>query len=163
MRQRITKYRGVGLAIIVMTLIVMGVAYAQDSVKRATSYAPVDIKEDFASIMARMKAAKPEIMKRQMDLLNERYDLSDHPAKGVTMSRGKAVQEGVRIRLLKGMTWEKLAAMSPDEIREKGLFPAGFFPLPFPNHPEGGMLFPKFQIDEIKKQEERDQIGRAHV
>ncbi|MDP2268248.1 MAG: cytochrome B6, partial [Deltaproteobacteria bacterium] len=26
----------------------------------------------------------------------------------------------------------------------------------FPNHPEGGMLFPKFQIDEIKKQEERD-------
>ena len=156
MRQRITKYRGVGLAMLVMTLIVMGVAYAQDTGKGATSYAPVDIKEDFASIMARMTAAKPEIMKRQMDLLNERYDLSDRPAKGVTMSRGKAVQEGVRIKLPKGMTWEKLAAMSPEEIREKDLFPAGFFPLPFPNHPEGGMLFPKFQIDEIKKQEGRD-------
>jgi cytochrome c peroxidase len=103
-----------------------------------------------------MKAAKPEIMKRQMDLLNLRYDLSNRPAKGVTMSRGKAVQEGVRIKLLKGMTWEKLAAMSPEEIREKDLFPAGFFPLPFPNHPEGGQLFPKFLIDEIKKQEERD-------
>jgi cytochrome c peroxidase len=141
---------------LVMALIGMGAAYAQDSGRGATSYAPVDIKEDFASIMARMKAAKPEIMKRQMDLLNLRYDLSDRPAKGVTMSRGKAVQEGVRIKLLKGMTWEKLAAMSPDEIREKGLFPAGFFPLPFPNHPEGGMLFPKFQIDEIKKQEGRD-------
>jgi cytochrome c peroxidase len=72
------------------------------------------------------------------------------------MSRGKAVQEGVRIKLLKGMTWENLAAMSPEEIREKGLLPAGFFPLPFPNHPEGGMLFPKFQIDEINKQEGRD-------
>ena len=156
MRQRITKYRGVGLAMLVMTLIVMGVAYAQDSGKGATSYAPVDIKEDFASIMARMTAAKSEIMKRHMDLLNERYDLSNRPANGVTMSRGKAVQEGVRIKLLKGMTWENLAAMSPEEIREKGLFPAGFFPLPFPNHPEGGMLFPKFQIDEIKKQEERD-------
>jgi len=141
---------------LVMALIGMGAAYAQASGRGATSYAPVDIKEDFASIMARMKAAKPEIMKRQMDLLNLRYDLSDRPAKGVTMSRGKAVQEGVRIKLLKGMTWEKLAAMSPDEIREKGLFPAGFFPLPFPNHPEGGMLFPKFQIDEIKKQEGRD-------
>jgi cytochrome c peroxidase len=156
MRQRITKYRGVGLAVLVMTLIVMGVAYAEDSGKRATSYSPVDIKEDFASIMARMKAAKPEIMKRQMDLLNLRYDLSNRPAKGVTMSRGKAVQEGVRIKLLKGMTWEKLATMRPEEIREKDLFPAGFFPLPFPNHPEGGMLFPKFLIDEINKQEGRD-------
>jgi cytochrome c peroxidase len=141
---------------LVMTLIVMGVAYAQDSGKGVTSYAPVDIKENFASIMARMTAAKPEIMKRHMDLLNERYDLSNRPANGVTMSRGKAVQEGVRIKLLKGMTWENLAAMSPEEIREKGLLPSGFFPLPFPNHPEGGMLFPKFQIDEIKKQEERD-------
>ena len=46
--------------------------------------------------------------------------------------------------------------MTPEEIREKGLFPAGFLPLPHPNHPEGGMLFPKFHIDEIKKQEGRD-------
>ena len=46
--------------------------------------------------------------------------------------------------------------MSPDEIKDKGLFPKGFLPLPHPNHPEGGMLFPKFHIDEIKKQEGRD-------
>jgi cytochrome c peroxidase len=46
--------------------------------------------------------------------------------------------------------------MEPAQIREQGLFPAGFLPLPHPNHPEGGMLFPKFQIDELKKQEERD-------
>ena len=72
------------------------------------------------------------------------------------MSRGKPVQEGVRAKLPAGMTWEKLAGMSPEEIREKGLFPAGFFPLPHPNHPEGGMLFPKFHIEEIKKQEARD-------
>lgn len=156
MRRRITKYRGAGSAILVMTLMVMGAAYAADAGKRATSYAPVDIKEDFASIMARMKAAKPAVEKKHMDLLNLRYDLSNRPAKGVTMSRGKAVQEGVRIKLSKGMTWEKLAVMSPEEIREKDLFPAGLFPLPFPNHPEGGMLFPKFLIDEIKKQEGRD-------
>jgi cytochrome c peroxidase len=141
---------------LVMTLIVIGVAYAQDSGKGLTSYAPVDIKEDFASIMARMKAAKPGVEKKHMDLLNLRYELSNRPATGVTMSRGKAVQEGVRIKLPKGMTWEKLAARSPEEIREKDLFPAGLFPLPFPNHPEGGMLFPKFQVDEIKKQEGRD-------
>lgn len=121
-----------------------------------SSYAPVVAKEDFATTMRRMSAEKPGIMQRQMALLNERYDLSNKPAKGVTMSRGKPVQEGVRARLSKGITWNELAALSPDEIREKGLFPQGFLPLPHPNHPEGGMLFPKFHIDEIKKQENRD-------
>lgn len=117
---------------------------------------PVDIKEPFAKTMARMKAAKPEVMKRQMDLLKERYDLSNRPAKGVTMSGGKAVQEGVRAKLPKGMTWEKLANMTPEEIRKEDLWPIGFLPLPHPNHREGGMVFPKFHIDEIKKQEGRD-------
>jgi cytochrome c peroxidase len=106
--------------------------------------------------MARMKAAKPAIEKRQADLLGERYDLSDRPAAGVTMERGKALQEGIRVKLPEAMTWEKLASMSPEEIREKNLFPKGFYPLPHPNHPEGGMLFPHFEIDEIKKQDGRD-------
>jgi cytochrome c peroxidase len=155
MRRRITGYLGVGVATIGL-MFVTGVARAQTTGTQPTSYMTVDIKESFASIMARMTAAKPEIMKRQMDLLNQRYDLSDRPAQGVTMSRGKAVQEGVRVKLPKGVTWEALSTMSPDEIRAKDVFPSGFFPLPFPNHPEGGALFPKFQIEEIKKQEARD-------
>jgi cytochrome c peroxidase len=145
-----------------MVLLLLGVARAQEESAKArpagrkTSYAPVVINEDFASIMARMQAAKPEIMRKQMDLLKQRYDLEDRPAKGVTMSRGKPIQEGVRIRLPDGVTWEQLADLSPEEIREKGIFPAGFYPLPHPNHAEGGMLFPKFHIDEIKRQEGRD-------
>jgi cytochrome c peroxidase len=124
--------------------------------KKETSYAPVVITEKFATVMARMRAAKPQIMKRQLALLRERYDLADKPAKGVTMSGGKAVQGGVRVKLPEDMTWEKLAEMTPKEIRAKNLFPKGFLPLPHPNHPEGGMLFPKFHIDEIKRQEGRD-------
>jgi len=139
-----------------MTLILLGIIYAQESRKRETSYSPVVISEDFETIMTRMKAAKSGVMKRQMDLLNERYDLSNRPVVGVTMSRGKPIQERVRVKLPPGMTWERLAAMSPDEILEKDLFPAGFFPLPHPNHPEGGMVFPNFHIEEIKKQEGRD-------
>ena len=54
------------------------------------------------------------------------------------------------------MTWDKLAAMSPEDIKQKNLWPAGFYPLPHPNHPEGGMVFPEFHIKEIKKQEGRD-------
>jgi cytochrome c peroxidase len=121
-----------------------------------TSYMPVDIKEDFATTMNRMQAAKPAIEQRQQQLLEERYDLSNHPASGITMSRGKPIQAGVRVKLPKGTTWESLSRSSAQDIRTKGLFPAGFMPLPHPNHPEGGMVFPKFHIDEIKKQEQRD-------
>ncbi len=132
----------------------MNTTYADD--KLMSSYSPVVITKPFAKTMAEMKQAKPKVMERQMKLLNERYDLSDRPAKGITMSRGKPVQEGVRTKLAGGMTWEKLASMSADEIREKGLFPKGFMPLPHPNHREGGMVFPQFHIDEIKKQTSRD-------
>jgi cytochrome c peroxidase len=117
---------------------------------------PVDIKQDFATTMKKMQTAKPAIDQRQQKLLEERYDLSNRPANGVSMSRGKAIQAGVRVKLAKGTTWDALSRMPAQDIRAKGLFPAGFMPLPHPNHPEGGMLFPKFHIDEIKKQEGRD-------
>ena len=134
----------IGLAIATLTLMILSIStFAQSPSRGESSYSPVVIKESFGAVMARMKAAKPEVMKRQMDLLNERYDLSNRPATGVTMSRGKAVQEGIRIRLPAGMSWEKLAGMSPEEIREKGVFPAGLFPLPHPNHPEGGDALPQ--------------------
>jgi cytochrome c peroxidase len=123
----------------------------------ANSYAPVVIQEDFDKTVARMSAAKPEIMARQMKLIEERYDLSDRPAQGVAMTRGKPVQEGVRAKLSDEVkSWEDLAAMSPDEIRHQGLWPKGFLPLPHPNQAEGGMVFPKHHIDEILKQEGRD-------
>ncbi|MGI8965725.1 MAG: cytochrome B6, partial [Limisphaerales bacterium] len=121
-----------------------------------SSYAPVVDKEPFSETLARMKAEKPAVMKKQMDLLQQRYDLRNDPAPGVTMAAGKPIQQGVRAKLKKEMTWDKLAAMAPAEILEKDLFPDGFFPLPHPHHAEGGMVFPKFHIDEIKKQEARD-------
>ncbi len=142
--------------LVVLAAVVLPVAAAAEEPAKASSYAPVAIGEDFTAIMTRMTAAKPDIEKRQATLLQERYDLSDRPAKGVTMSKGKPIQEGVRAKLPAGVTWDALAAMRPDEIRDKNVFPAGFLPLPHPNHPEGGMVFPKFHIDEIKKQEGRD-------
>ena len=41
----------------------IGLAYAQQEQRGATSYAPVDIKEPFTSIMTRMKAAKRDVEK----------------------------------------------------------------------------------------------------
>jgi cytochrome c peroxidase len=133
----------------------LGSLLAQDK-KQASSYMPVDIHETFSAIYSRMTAAKPEITRRHLALLEQRYDLSDRPAQGVTMSRSKPLQQGVRVKLTTGVTWDQLAKMSPEQIKERGLFPAGFEPLPHPNHTEGGMVFPKFEIDEMKKQEGRD-------
>ena len=135
---------------------ISGVAQGQQPGAARSSYLPVVAKDTPTAIQRQMEAAKPEIMKRQLELLNDRYDLSNRPAVGITMSRGKSVQDGARTKLLVGASWDTLGAMTPDEIRDKELFPPGFMPLPHPNHPEGGMLFPKFHIDEIKKQEDRD-------
>jgi cytochrome c peroxidase len=145
------------LAALALLLTPVGEANAADDGPTTSSYSPVVIMEPLPKIMMRMSKAKEEIMKRQKALLEERYDLTNRPAEGVMMSGGrKPVQEGVRVKLPKGITWEALAGMSPGEIKEKGLWPKGFYPLPHPNHKEGGMLFPKFHIDEILKQEGRD-------
>ena len=116
---------------------------------------PVVDKEDFSTTHDRMSAAKAEIMKRQTDLLAERYDLSNRPAQGVVMDRKKPVQEGVRVKLPAGVTWAQLASMTPEQIRDRDLYPQGFQPLPHANHPEGGMVFPSFEIQELLKQEQR--------
>ena len=136
--------------------LLLGSAVAQEMSKPPTSYSPVVMSESFETTVQRMSAAKDQVMQRQMNLLKDRYNLGDCPAEGVTMSRGKPVQTGVRVKLPEGMTWEKLAEMSPAEIREQGLWPKGLLPLPHPHHEEGGMVFPQFHIDEIKKQESRD-------
>ena len=129
-------------------------SYAAEA-EKSTSYSPVVITESFDAIMQRMRAEKPAIRDAHMNLLEQRYDLSDKPAENLTMTRGKPIQTGVRIKLAEG-SWEELAKLSPEQIREQKRFPAGFMPLPHPNHPEGGMVFPQFQIDEVNTIEGRD-------
>jgi len=121
-----------------------------------SSYMPVSGKEDFDATFKKFSAGKNDVMRRQRSLLESRYDLGDRATPHAKMSRGKPIQAGVRVKLPQGVTWQQLAAMSPDEIRRRGLWPKGFLPLPHPFHQEGGMVFPKFHIDEIKKQEGRD-------
>lgn len=131
-------------------------AAAAAAVPPTSSYLPVKIEEPFATIRRRLEQAKPGTSQTHQGLLAERYDLANRPADHVTMTRGKPVQQGVRARLQPGLTWEKLAALTPEEICAQDLFPAAFRPLPHPNHPEGGMVFPHFVIEELNRQEQRD-------
>lgn len=143
-----------GLLAVLVPAAVTGIAaIAQEGM----SYTPVVITEEFDAIRKRLSGEKAKFERRQRELLERRYDLSDRPAKGVTMTRGKPVQEGVRVKLPKGVnSWDELSAMTPDEIRKKNLWPEGFMPLPHPKHEEGGMVFPQFVIDSVKKEEQRD-------
>jgi cytochrome c peroxidase len=112
--------------------------------------------ETFAQVKARMESERAAIEARFRALLEERYDLSDRPAAGVTTSRGTPVQGGVRTKLKAGTDWAALASLPPADVRARDLWPAGFLPLPHANHPEGGMLFPQHHIDEVLRQTGRD-------
>jgi cytochrome c peroxidase len=122
-----------------------------DATYRPLPTQPLDV------VKAIDEADKPQVMRRQADLLAQRYDLSDRPMQGVMMSGGrKPVQDGVRVRLSPGTTWDALAAMSPSDIRAQGLLPAGFMPLPHVKQPAGGQVFPDEEIEQIRRQEGRN-------
>lgn len=147
----------IGLAIFIV--LVAGSAKAQipkDVDPLVETYMEVAVEDSFETIMKQDVSDRPKFMKRQKELLERRYDLGDRPSKDVMMSGGrKPIQTVVRVKLPKEMTWEKLAGMTPEEIREKDLFPEGFLPLPHVKHETGGQVFPEDHIKEIERMEKR--------
>jgi cytochrome c peroxidase len=112
--------------------------------------------ETFEAMRAKDKAGKTAVMARQRKLLEERYDLSARVSDRVKMSRGKPIPVGPATRLPRGTNWEALARLAPAEIRDKGLFPKGFLPLPHPHHEVGGMVFPQAEIKLLPRLERFD-------
>jgi cytochrome c peroxidase len=110
----------------------------------------------FESVRAKDKADKKGVMARQQALLQERYDLAKRVDDKVKMSRGKPISVGPATRLPEGMTWDKLGELSPDDIKDKGVFPKGFLPLPHPKHLVGGMVFPQMTIKLLPRLERFD-------
>jgi cytochrome c peroxidase len=152
---------GLAVSVVLVSLMIPSVARAQQS-RDATpsSYdqiAPVLRGEvTLQAVMAKDKADKESVMARQQKLLEERYDLAPRPDAKVTMSRGKPIPVGPTAKLPEGMTWDQLAAMSCEEVRDKGVFPKGFLPLPHPKHEAGGMVFPQTEIKLLPRLERFD-------
>jgi len=90
--------------------------------QRPSSYSP-SIEEPFSVVLARDKAAKSRVMAAHQKLMEERYDLARRVDSKVTMTRGKPIPVGPTARLKGGITWEQLSKLSPDEIKDKNLFP----------------------------------------
>src|SRR5260370_34581032 len=126
MQRRVAILGWTGLGGLCGGLLLYGLGAAeapQTQTPAGKTYFPV-VEQDFAKVRADDQAAKPTVMQRQQALLAERYDLSNRPAPGLMMSGGrKAVQQGVRVKLPAGLTWERLAALSADESLGKELFP----------------------------------------
>jgi cytochrome c peroxidase len=120
------------------------------------TYLPVVPTKTFEEVHQQDTADKPNVMNAQQALLEGRYDLRNNPSDVQMSGQRKAVQQGVRVKLHGGATWQSLAGMTPEQIKSQNLFPHGFRPLPHVKHPVGGMVFPQQQIDAIKKAEARD-------
>jgi cytochrome c peroxidase len=112
--------------------------------------------ETFDQLVARLSGGRAQVEAAHAQQLARRYDLSNTPAPGATMTKGRPQQGGVRAKLRAGSTWEQLAQLEPDAVRAQDLWPEGFLPLPHPQHPAGGMLFPQHHIDEVLAQTGRD-------
>jgi cytochrome c peroxidase len=118
---------------------------------------PLDAKRPmmtFEEIMAEDVALKPKVMAAQRQLLESRYILQPRLDPEVKMSRGKPLAVGPTAKLANGVSWESLAAMSPEEIRRLNAFP--YPSLPHPKHTPGGQVFPQMQIDMFPRLERFD-------
>ncbi|TWT90362.1 Cytochrome c551 peroxidase precursor [Pseudobythopirellula maris] len=120
------------------------------------TYMPVTNGKSFESVMRSDSEKKQQVMDRQKEIYESRYDLSDRPSDTMMSAGRKPVQEGVRVKPPEGANWERLAGMSAAEIKRQDLFPMGFRPLPHTKHATGGQVFPPEQIDAIRKAEGRD-------
>jgi cytochrome c peroxidase len=100
--------------------------------------------QTFEETMKQDVADKPKVIAAQRQLLESRYNLEPKLDPEAKMSRGKPLPVGPTARLKDGTTFDKLAQMTPEEIRSAAAFP--YPPLPHPKHATGGQVFPRMQV-----------------
>jgi cytochrome c peroxidase len=101
-------------------------------------------------------AGKAKVIATQRKLLESRYNLEPKLDPEAKMSRGKPLVVGPTARLPEGMDWATLAAMSPDEIAKKDVFPYKALPHPAQGGGLGGQVFPPMQIKMFPRLERYD-------
>jgi cytochrome c peroxidase len=105
-------------------------------------------------IMKQDIAARPLVATNQQRLLAQRYDLAPHFDPVLKMTRGKSIVVGPTARLKAGLSWDRLAALSSDEILARNIFP--YPSLPHPKQNPGGQVFPQVQIEMFPRLERFD-------
>lgn len=146
------------LSTIVVLLVIAAVSLVSSASRaqqqpKPSSFTPV-VEEPFDTVRARDRAAKSRVMAAAQRLLEQRYDLTRRVDQSIRMTRGKPIPVGPTARLKTGVTWDELGRMTPEQIRDRGVFP--YLPLPHVNHPVGGMVFPQTEIKALPRLERFD-------
>lgn len=95
--------------------------------------------------IARHREQKPKLMADVRATMASRYDFSGRTIARATMSGGKPIMKGPVARLPKGVeSFEALAALSPDEVLRRDLFP--YKPLAHPLQTTAHMVFPDMWV-----------------
>ncbi len=144
MKKIILNHSWIILLTLTTILAVTGMVYAIEMEKQKSSYMPVIATEPFEAVRERDVAEKSEVMSKHMTLLNERYNLSGKTDPDAKMSGGKPLPIGPTAKLSSGISWELLGSMTPEEVRQKGVFP--YYPMPHAKHATGGMVVASMQL-----------------
>lgn len=122
-----------------------------------TSLASIDDVGNFDEFYKMCSQLKSKVNAERAQHMKRRYHFTGKVTRDVTMTRGKALPVGPVARLPEGVTsWEALAALSPEEIRKRDLFPLGFRPLSHPAHTAGHQLFPQMWLNHHPEHERFD-------
>lgn len=109
----------------------------------SSSYMTAELPMPWKDWLKMNEDRKPELMKEVRAYMATRYDFSGRFIPGVFMSGGhKPVMAGPVARLSsKVADWAALDALTPDQIKEQGLFP--YLPLAHPIQTTAHMVFPE--------------------
>src|SRR5438105_1890799 len=118
-KQRTTCFM-TGCLVLALT-VVASVSPAQQPTV-TSSYGPTNQNETFAQIKVARIAVKAERARAHAVLLSSRYVLDARTDPLLKMSGGKPLPVGPTAKIA-GLTWEQLGEMTPEHVREKGLFP----------------------------------------
>jgi cytochrome c peroxidase len=100
----------------------------------------------FADWVKWQSGQKPKLMAEVHSYMRGRYDFSATAIAGVTMTRGKPIMTGPVARLPAGISsFEELAELAPDEIRNRGVFP--YLPLAHQLQTTAHMVFPAAWVE----------------
>lgn len=110
-----------------------------------SSYEVPELPMSFPEWLDFHREQKPKLMADVHEYMNERYDFSGFAIEGAYQTGGKPIMRGPVARLPEGVdSWEALANMPAEVIRDEDLFP--YVPLAHPLQSNAHMLFPNSWI-----------------
>jgi cytochrome c peroxidase len=115
--------------------------------KTGSSFGSATLPVPFEEWELMLSKQKPILMSSVRNYMDKRYDFNQKSIPNQFMSGGKAIMLGPVARLPKSIkSYEKLATLSPSEIKKQDIFP--YKPLAHPLQNIAHMVFPKSWTDE---------------